>query len=273
MKRQWTVYSLNDPRTQEVRYVGVTLRTLHTRYAAHLSAARCGLKTHCAHWIRSLISQGLTPILSVIERGFGKSRTTAEQQWIALYRSTSSLTNLTDGGEGVPGYKASPEARAKIGAASRNRSPETRARLGAAHLGKHLSPETRAKISVSHKGQKFSPEWRAKISAALRGRPLSPETRAKDRAAHLGKRSSLETRAKQSAAQKGRTFSPETCQKLSMAQPNRKPVICVETGEFYPSILVAAKSLGLDQPSISRAIQQHGCCHGYHFRVIAEPGR
>ncbi len=60
--------------------------------------------------------------------------------------------------------KHSPETRAKIAAAARNRSPETRAKMAAAARGKTLSPETRAKIAEAL----ARPETRAKIAEALR---------------------------------------------------------------------------------------------------------
>jgi hypothetical protein len=55
-------------------------------------------------------------------------------------------------------------------------SPETRARLSAAHVGKRHSPETRQKISAANIGKhptKGPPEHCAAVSAANRGREFS----------------------------------------------------------------------------------------------------
>jgi len=98
------------------------------------------------------------------------------------------LTNLTDGGEGCPGYKKSAETRAKIGNANRGRtrSLETRARMSAAARAR--SPETLAKIGAASKERwprirervlaarplVVSEETGRKISNALTGRTRGP---------------------------------------------------------------------------------------------------
>jgi hypothetical protein len=119
--------------------------------------------------------------------------------------------NLSDGGEGCPGWvpdaehrawlsakeqgkKRSPETRVKMSIAARNRSPEHLAKLGAANQGKKRSSETRAKISAAAKNP--SPETRAKMSAARLGKKQSPEHIAKAAATRIGRICSPETRAK-----------------------------------------------------------------------------
>ncbi len=93
------------------------------------------------------------------------------------------LVNLTDGGEGVSGYKRTEAAREKMRA--RKYSEATRAKMRAAQLGRKHSEETLAKMN----GRKHSECARAKISAALRLRPpISSETRAKIGAASRGRK-------------------------------------------------------------------------------------
>lgn len=74
--------------------------------------------------------------------------------------------NLRAGGEGVYGYKPTPDA-IECSAAK--------------HRGKPCHPNTRRVSSEFHKGRKRSPEHRAKIAAAKRGTVRSVETRAKIR--------------------------------------------------------------------------------------------
>lgn len=78
--------------------------------------------------------------------------------------------NLTAGGEGIPGYKMTLEARAKMRAAKlgKKQSPEHMARRFAWHEGYHHSEETKAKISASNKGKKISEEHKQKFLAAGR---------------------------------------------------------------------------------------------------------
>ena len=94
---------------------------------------------------------------------------------------TGILRNLTDGGDGVSGYKATrtPEQRDKISKALKGRT------------GHKQSPENRLKISKALKGRtghKQSPEHKENIRKALR----SPETKEKQRLAKLGKKQSPE---------------------------------------------------------------------------------
>ena len=62
--------------------------------------------------------------------------------------------------------------------------------------------------------------------------------------------------------------------KRMYADPNSKwgkpngmiPVICVETGERFPSIKDCAMKLGIAPNQISAAITRHGSTHGYTFK-------
>lgn len=60
---RFTVYSLSDPRTGKVRYVGCTVN-LNNRYRAHCRP-RYHSKLHCM-WIASLLTDGLKPTLSIL---------------------------------------------------------------------------------------------------------------------------------------------------------------------------------------------------------------
>src|ERR1044072_2158681 len=101
--RTWSIYTLSDPRTNQIRYVGVTFRG-RVRLNEHLSHAMTGGNTYRDRWIRSLIMAGVRPLYAVIEEGQGEGWQEAERQWIAFYRLTINLVNRTDGGEGFPGY-------------------------------------------------------------------------------------------------------------------------------------------------------------------------
>jgi hypothetical protein len=119
-----------------------------------------------------------------------------ERHWISLLRySFPGGTNVSDGGDGVPGLVHSEATRAKISATKKGvkgkpLSPETRAKISASHKGKKLSAESIAKRTATRKGYSPSPETRAKMSAANKGnkfsqgRKLTPEHVARLRAGH-----------------------------------------------------------------------------------------
>lgn len=195
------IYGLCDPRLvgrSSIRYLGKTSSPLMVRLARHISAARTGEQTYCYNWIRKLLAVGVSPQIKALEITTDGAAPERERAWISRLRATGfNLTNLTDGGEGIPGHRCSPERNAKISVAmignkrcvGRQISSRTRAKMSASGRGRHHTEESRAKMSAAKKGGRLSPEHCAKISARLMGNLNS-----------LGFRHSAETRAKVGAA-------------------------------------------------------------------------
>lgn len=86
---------------------------------------------------------------------------------------TGALVNMTDGGDGVPGYTHTPAVRAKISRAFRGKklSPEHRANISKGQIGKKQSEEHCANMSKARLGKKASAETRDKLSIDRRRRP------------------------------------------------------------------------------------------------------
>lgn len=168
-----TIYTLSDPRSGEVRYVGKTTKSLKVRIANHVSRAKCGENRYTATWIRSLPTRPVIKALAIVENELGSE---TEIRLIALLRGRGyRLTNLTEGGEGALGLPSSRKGQ--------HLSAEHRANIGAAKIGHTHTAETKAKLAIAarivHTGRKRPAETSARISAALMGRSLSPEHRAK----------------------------------------------------------------------------------------------
>jgi hypothetical protein len=104
------------------------------------------------------------------------------------------LSNKTNGGDGISGYKHTPEAKANMSEQRKGHSP-TRGTLG----------------------MKFSEETRQKMSLAAKGKPKTFEHAAKIGSKHKGKVISAEVRAKMSLAKKGKKQTPEHIAKVSAA--------------------------------------------------------
>ena len=151
-------------------------------------------------------------IIKIIDRDLTEEQAhSRECDLIRAFRAVGyQLANLTDGGEGLAGFKHSLESIAKMSTALK----------GNKHcLGRVPSPEHRAKISALSKGKHLSPDHRAQISARRKGKATTlgfkhtPESIAKMRASHLGCKISAETRAKLRL----RKYSAESRTKLSVA--------------------------------------------------------
>jgi len=97
----YNFYSLNDPDTQEVRYIGVTTRSLKVRYAQHKSSALLNKdQTHKTKWFRSLMNKNKLPTINLllIYECNDDSWENIEKDLISKYYN---LTNHSLGGKGV----------------------------------------------------------------------------------------------------------------------------------------------------------------------------
>src|SRR5688500_13374027 len=105
-----TVYALHDPSSGAIRYIGKTTGTPQRRLVGHLSEAK-RLQDYRSKWVRSILQAGLRPTMTVLEEVIGTlaDGSLAERKWIAAHRGAgASLTNGTDGGEGMIGWVPSP---------------------------------------------------------------------------------------------------------------------------------------------------------------------
>jgi hypothetical protein len=92
------IYTLANPITNEIRYVGKT-NNIKARYLGHLS--KNNPKSHKANWIKSLTNQGLNPKLEILDIVSIENWKFWEKYWISQLLSWGfNLTNHTFGGEG-----------------------------------------------------------------------------------------------------------------------------------------------------------------------------
>ena len=109
MENKVYIYSLSDPITDEVRYIGKTIRPKQ-RYKEHIRNSK-DKKTYSNCWINSLIKDGLKPILSILEECDESNWIEREIHHISLYEN---LTNLTKGGDGTNGFKHDEYTKLKM---------------------------------------------------------------------------------------------------------------------------------------------------------------
>ena len=135
------IYSLSDPITNEVRYIGKT-NNLSKRLIGHLYDSK-SFNHYTARWIRSLKEKGFKPKIESIDYVGVEEWEFWEIHYISLFKSWGfRLTNGTDGGDGrSPGFIVSEETRKKLSHTAWNK-------------GISCSEETKLKLSIALKGSK-----------------------------------------------------------------------------------------------------------------------
>tara|TARA_R110000765_G_scaffold26628_5_gene64920 strand:- start:4980 stop:5624 length:645 start_codon:yes stop_codon:yes gene_type:complete len=99
------IYTLADPYTLEIRYVGITSKSLKERLSNHWS--HISQNNHRVNWIKSLRSKGnKKPIIELIDEVNELDWKCSEVYWISQFKSWGfRLVNSSLGGEGAFGYK------------------------------------------------------------------------------------------------------------------------------------------------------------------------
>lgn len=95
------IYSLSDPITNEIRYIGKT-NNIKKRLCTHLTKSNLIKKTHKNNWIKNLLFNNTKPLIEVIDEVPIKEWGFWEKFWISQFKIWGfKLTNSTDGGDGV----------------------------------------------------------------------------------------------------------------------------------------------------------------------------
>ena len=173
MTEKAKIYSLNDPNTNEVRYIGMTTKELSRRLKEHISESKNKRqKHHRAHWIKSLLSNNKFPIIDLIEEVEINKWQESEIYWIAQFKEWGfNLTNSSIGGDGNIGYKKTKEEIEK----------HRKDMLGKIPWNKGLKNcfSTEWKLEQSKKGKarkyKVSEEHKEKLKKVFIGIPKSEE--------------------------------------------------------------------------------------------------
>lgn len=94
------IYSLSYPKSN-IRYIGKT-NNINKRLNSHLCKSNLKNKTHKNTWIKSLLKNGLKPIIEVIDVVPIEDWVFWERYWISQMKTWGfNLTNATDGGDQV----------------------------------------------------------------------------------------------------------------------------------------------------------------------------
>jgi hypothetical protein len=181
------VYGLHRKNDNAIRYIGITSRSIDERFKEHLSDAANFSKYPVHKWINKY--QDVTYAILHNDLTFEQA-VALEQQEIA---ARSDLLNLTNGGEGVIGYKHSDEVKQLLSKLRKNVSPPKiqcpacqriidvgnakrwhfeqcgKPRKAPANKGIPMSDAQRLLVSKRHKGKTISEEHKQASSNALKG--------------------------------------------------------------------------------------------------------
>ena len=204
-------------------YVGITTRSLSRRWYEHRF-----VPNSCGQLLAKAINKYGEQAFEIMPIASAKTLENlkeVEKDLIMQFQTKVPFGyNLTDGGDGVFGFKQSEEQKKHNGDLKRGTkaSEETKAKMRVAHsreknhfYGKTHTEEAKKKNAEAHKGmaghwlgKPRDEETRKKISQSLigqAGRPHTEEAKKKISLAHTGKKQgspSLETRKKLSLATK-----------------------------------------------------------------------
>lgn len=202
------VYALLD--NKGVRYIGKSVNIRH-RLSEHWRT-RNRKDYPVYRWLRKQESIQW----AVLEFSIDKSLLNElERKWIAIFRPTGLLLNLTEGGEGTVGRRHSAETRQRISQANKGKR---------SNLGRKMSEEQKQKL----RNKVVTDEARLHYSAAQKKRMQNPEERQKY-LKHL--ESYREKRKKAIRCSNGQTYASirEAARILEIPSPN---IICVLKGRY-----------------------------------------
>lgn len=156
MSKKFYVYELRDPNGKPF-YIG---KASGRRNSQHRCAARAGLDFRVYRKIRKLWGQGLDFTEKRVFETDNEAEAFAEEKRLIAFYGRDSLTNTTDGGEGISNPPI--EVRKKISESKRNLSPETRKVLSLRMKGNqnakgrhnHWTDAQRAAQSIRLKGNR-----------------------------------------------------------------------------------------------------------------------
>jgi hypothetical protein len=145
----------------QIRYIGKTVQTLNQRLNRHISSAKKPKGNHRCNWIKSMLSEHISPTIMLIGEVSGNGNA-EEISWISYGKEEKwPLTNSTSGGDG-----------SYIGQKRKSMAGKNNPMYGkvAWNKGKECSEETKQKLSRELKGRPKSEEFKKKVSLTLTGK-------------------------------------------------------------------------------------------------------
>lgn len=176
---KYIIYGLIDPRSKMIRYIGRSSSGF-SHPNNYKSPSMLKNNTYRTNWIKSLFAYNLVyDVVALQVTETSDNLNALEIWWIAYARCLGwPLTNLTNGGEGLNGYKLTAETKSKISNANKGRkpTPEALTANARAQLGRKHSEETKNKMRESAIARQADPALREHMRLRSTGYKHTPET-------------------------------------------------------------------------------------------------
>lgn len=253
------IYGLFDPRDNQLRYVGATVRDLKDRLRNHRNDKTKNFKVN---WIKSLSNLELSPTIELLDTCNIDEWDFWEEWYIQYFKSIGcKLTNIATGG------KAPMLGRVnKCKGTSRYiKNPN----WINPNIGRKQPKESIERGRLKRIGRRHSEKHKQKISDSLIGNRYAK-----------GFVHSQETRSKVSAAGKGRKMSKSFCEKLSKNKKGNKNRVGNKNSEKHKIVLwKAVNHLGFEKryqifedikngnKTISQLAKEYGICKSSIHRM------
>lgn len=226
------IYALCDPDTGIEKYVGMSVEPLK-RFASHICSRE--KKSPKSSWIKNLMSKQKQPLLKIIEVCSVERAPERERHWIRKFTEAGrALKNLTEGGTGGTTHRGRPRA---IACSNGRIYPSIKA--AADELDIH---DSTISLVVSGKGRLAGGHqfWDAhKSKPDLRPRRYGPARK---------------------------PLMPKMPSRLS-----GREVICIDTGEIFPSGKAAANAKGIDYKQLnSNLLRKQPTVRGFRFEYTGK---
>jgi len=283
---KFLIYALLCPRCNCPRYVGQTCQGLTDRYYNHLRDNPQDGSTHKKNWVKSLQKQGLQPkIVVLLELPNADYLNEAEIFWIAeMKRRGFPLTNITEGGGGLRGYKWPDEFKRYMSEKFKGRPiPEEQRRKISQSLmgnipynkGKKLTGKAKEAHRLLHdkpikdeNGNIYSSVTEASLKLGIQRQNISKVLHGTRNTVGGHYFSFLDEPIKIPVDKRFGERPPDVVERASA--PRRKPIVD-QNGVVYPGVNAAARQLGLSPGNIVSVLKgvykQTG---GYIFKYFEE---
>lgn len=159
-------YTLSDPKTGEIKYVGKTWTSINKRIAGHVSEAKRSVSkfelgiskrkpSKLYLWINNLTKKGLKPKIDFLFEGDRDKWQVTEKELIIKFKKNGlNLVNTSSGGYGCAGIKRPEHVKRKISLSNKGKKPSLQAILASIEYNNK-------KVKQYTKEMEFIKEWKS----------------------------------------------------------------------------------------------------------------